>query len=132
MDVHVRLLDYLSAVLGFGFDSGFYVRFFFRIKIWPIDGNREPERYAIRIRRQFCWRHVNFLFRACYVLGLNSHPIPYHDRYAIARCDRDDSILNGDWSVLANNLNQASLNLSIFSDFLICDFHFKTDKLNLA
>ena len=58
-----------------------------------------------------------FLSRACYYLGLKSHPIPYRGRSAIVRCDRDDSIPNDDWSVLANNLNQAFLNLSIFSDF---------------
>ena len=65
----------------------------------------------------FMKSYDHLLFRACYVLGLNSHPIPYRDRSAIARCDRDDLIPNGDWSVLANNLNQAFLNLSIFSDF---------------
>ena len=73
-----------------------------------------------------------FLFRAYYVHDLNSHPILYHDRFAIARCDPDDLILNGDWLALANNLNQTFLILSIFSDFLTCDFHFATDKVNFA
>ena len=58
--------------------------------------------------------------------------IPDRDRFAIARYDRDDLILNGDWLVSANNLNLAFLNLSIFSDFSICDFHFRTDKVDFA
>ena len=58
--------------------------------------------------------------------------IPDRDRFAIARYDRDDLILNGDWLVSANNLNLAFLNLSIFSDFSICDFHFQTDKVNFT
>ena len=73
-----------------------------------------------------------FLFRSCYVRDLNSHLILYRDRFAIARCDPDDLILNGDWLALANNLNQTFLILSIFSDFLTCDFHFATDKVNFA
>ena len=54
------------------------------------------------------------------------------DRFAIARYDRDGLILSGDWLVSANNLNLAFLNLSIFSDFLICGFHFGTDKIHFS
>ena len=54
------------------------------------------------------------------------------DRFAIARYDRDDLLLNGDWLVLANNLNLAFLNLSIFLDFSICDFHFQMDKIHFS
>ena len=76
---------------------------------------------------------VNFLFLSCYVRDLKSSPmIPDRDRFAIARYDRDDLDLNGDWLVSGNNLNLAFLNLSIFSDFSICDFHFQTDKVNFA
>ena len=72
----------------------------------------------------------HFLLRACYVHDLNSHPILYRDRFAIARCDLDDLFLNGDWLVLANNLNLSFLNLSVFSDFSTCDFHFTTDNFS--
>ena len=49
----------------------------------------------------------------------SSPTIPDRDRFAIARYDRDDLILNGDWLVSANNLNLAFLNLSRLVSFLI-------------
>ena len=53
-DGHVRLLDCSSAISGFGFDSGFYVRFCFIIKkrARPLNGASEQFNIALIDRGQ--------------------------------------------------------------------------------
>ena len=102
VDDHVRLSDYSSATLGFGFDFDFYDRFFHRNfkKTFVTTKNTQNPL-------------TNISFRSCCVLDLNLHRNPYHGHFETFRYDLYGSILNGDSMVLVNNLN-LFLNPSIF------------------
>ena len=123
---HGHLVGCLLVTLDFGFDSDSYVHFYHRNFIRPV---KMITKNMYIEKKQYS---NGILFRSCDCLDSNLHPIPYHDRCAIARYDLGDLILNGGWMVLASNLNLVSLNLSAFLDFLLFDFHLSADKFQIS